>query len=114
MNINIEDFKKVELRVAKVISAERVEGSDKLLKLMLDLGPEEMADLPAGRQVVSGIAKSYNPEDLIGKEIIIVANLEPRSLMGLESQGMVLAAGGESGPVLLVPEKEVAPGTKIS
>lgn len=112
--ITIDDFKKIELKVAKVLSAERVAGSEKLLKLMLDLGPEEKADLPAGRQVVSGIAKSYNPEDLVGKEIIIVANLEPRSLMGLESQGMVLAAGSEAGPVLLIPEKEVAPGTKIS
>ena len=105
--ITIDNFKKIELKVVKVISVERVEGSDKLLKLEVDLGDEK-------RQIVSGIAKSYNPEDLVGKEIIIVANLEPRSLMGLESQGMVLAAGSESGPVLLVPEKEVAPGTKIS
>ncbi len=105
--ITIDDFKKIELKVARVISAERVEGSEKLLKLEVDLGDEK-------RQIVSGIAKSYNPEDLVGKEIIIVANLEPRSLMGLESQGMVLAAGSEAGPVLLIPEKEVAPGTKIS
>jgi len=105
--ITIDNFKKIELKVVKVISVERVEGSDKLLKLEVDLGDEK-------RQIVSGIAKSYNPEDLVGKEIIIVANLEPRSLMGLESQGMVLAAGSEAGPVLLIPEKEVAPGTKIS
>lgn len=105
--ITIDDFKKIELKAVKVISAERVEGSEKLLKLEVDLGDEK-------RQIVSGIAKSYNPEDLVGKEIIIVANLEPRSLMGLESQGMVLAAGSEAGPVLLIPEKEVAPGTKIS
>lgn len=105
--ITIDDFKKIELKVAKVLSAERVAGSEKLLKLEVDLGDEK-------RQIVSGIAKSYNPEDLVGKEIVIVANLEPRSLMGLESQGMVLAAGSEAGPVLLVPEKEVAPGTKIS
>src|SRR3989338_6744338 len=105
--ITIDNFKKIELKVVKVISVERVEGSDKLLKLEVDLGDEK-------RQIVSGIAKSYNPEDLVGKEIIIVANLEPRSLMGLESQGMVLAAGSEAGPVLLIPEKEVALGTKIS
>jgi len=111
--INIDDFKKVELKVAKVISAERVEGSEKLIKLMLDLGSEERANLPAGRQVIAGIGKTYSPEDLINKEIIIVANLEPRSLMGLESQGMVLAANSESGPVLLVPDKEVVPGMEI-
>src|SRR3989344_7816232 len=107
MTINYESFSAVDLRVATVLSAERVEGSEKLLKLEVDLGDEK-------RQIVSGIAKSYNPESLVGKEIIIVANLEPRSLMGLESQGMVLAAGSDAGPVLLIPEKEVAPGTKIS
>ena len=104
--INIDDFKKVELKVAKVISAERVEDSEKLLKLEVDLNDEK-------RQIIAGIGKAYNPEDLTGKEIIIVANLEPRSLMGLESQGMVLAANAESGPVLLIPDKEVVPGTEI-
>ncbi len=111
--ITIDEFKKVEMKVAKVISAERVAGSEKLLKLMLDLGPEEKANLPAGRQVIAGIGKAYEPETLVGKQIIVVANLEPRSLMGLESQGMVLAANAESGPVLLMPEKEVNPGTEL-
>lgn len=110
--ISIDEFKKVELKVAKVISAERVEGSEKLLKLQVDLG-EEKTDLSAGRQVIAGIGKSYEPEELVGKEIIIVANLEPRSLMGLESQGMVLAANSESGPVLIMPDKEVNPGTEL-
>ncbi|OGN13090.1 MAG: methionine--tRNA ligase subunit beta [Candidatus Yanofskybacteria bacterium RIFCSPHIGHO2_02_FULL_43_22] len=104
--ITIDDFKKVELKVAKVISAERVKGSDKLLKLEVDLGLEK-------RHIIAGIGKAYNPEDLIGKEIVIVANLEPRSLMGLESQGMVLAANAESGPVLIMPDKEVASGIEI-
>jgi len=104
--INIDDFKKIELKVAKVISAERVEGSDKLLKLEVGLGEEK-------RQIIAGIGKVYNPEDLVGKEIVIVANLEPRSLMGLESQGMVLAANAESGPVLIMPDKEVVPGTEL-
>ena len=104
--ISIDDFKKVELKVVKVISAERVEGSEKLLKLEVDLGGEK-------RQIIAGIGKAYNPEDLTGKEIIIIANLEPRLLMGLESQGMVLAVNDASGPVLLVPDKEVAPGTEI-
>lgn len=111
--ISIDDFKKIELKVAKVISAERVEGSDKLIKLMLDLGLEEKTNLPASRQVIAGIGKAYEPETLVGKEIVIVANLEPRFLMGLESQGMVLAANAESGPVLIMPEKEVAPGTEL-
>ena len=104
--INFEEFKKVELKVARVVEAERVEGSDKLLKLQVSLGEER-------RQILAGIGKKYSPESVIGKEIIIVANLEPRTLMGLESQGMLLAAGDESGPVLLVPDSEVSPGAEI-
>lgn len=103
--ITIEDFKKVDLRVAKVIAAERVEGSDKLLKLQVNMGEEE-------RQIVAGIGIAYEPALLIGKEIIVVANLEYRSLMGIESQGMLLAASNDH-PVLLQPEKEVAPGSVI-
>ncbi len=106
MTINLDEFKKVELKVAKVISAERVDGSEKLLKLQVNLGE-------AKRQVIAEIGKAYNPEDLTGQQIIIVANLETRSLMGLESQGMVLAANDESGPVLLMPDKEVVPGTGV-
>jgi methionine--tRNA ligase beta chain len=104
--INYDEFKKVELRVAKIIEAEKVEGSEKLLKLRLSLNGEE-------RQIVSGIAKSYDPALLIGRAIIIVANLEPRQLMGLESQGMLLAADSPDGPVLLQPDKEVEPGSII-
>ena len=104
--INIDDFKKVELKVAKVVSAERVEGSEKLLKLVVDLESEK-------RQIIAGIGKTYEPESLVGKQIVIVANLEPRFLMGLESQGMVLAANSESGPVLVMPDKEVVPGTEL-
>ncbi|KKW16239.1 MAG: Methionine-tRNA ligase [Parcubacteria group bacterium GW2011_GWA1_50_14] len=102
-----DDFKKIELRVAKVLAAERVEGSEKLIKLRVSLGEEE-------RQVVAGIGKAYEPEQLIGKNIVIVANLEPRMLMGLESQGMLLAATNEAGePIILVPDKEVSPGSGI-
>lgn len=104
--INYDDFAKVELRVAKVESAERVAGSDKLLKLTVELGEEK-------RQVLAGIGKKYSPEDLVGKAIVMVANLEPRQLMGLESQGMILAAESESGPVFLMPAEPVAPGAKI-
>ena len=105
--ITVDDFKKIELKVAKILEAERVEGSDKLIKMQLSLGEEE-------RQVIGGIGKAYEPEQLIGREIIIVANLEPRSLMGLESQGMLLAASDENGIALLAPDKEVLPGSKIN
>jgi len=103
--ITYDDFKKLDLRVAKVLTVEKIEGSEKLLKLQIDLGNEQ-------RQLVSGIAKSYAPEDLIGKEIIIIANLEPRQIMGIESQGMLLAADHDS-PVLLMPDKELPPGIAV-
>lgn len=105
--ITYEDFKKIELKVAKVLEAERVEGSEKLLKLKVDLGEAEP------RQVIAGIGKNYDPANLPDKEIIIVANLEPRKLMGLESNGMLLAADSPDGPVILMPEKEIAPGSTI-
>lgn len=104
--ISIDDLKKIELKVAKVISAERVAGSEKLLKLTVDLGEVK-------RQIVAGIAKSYQPEELVDKEIIVVANLEPRIFMGIESQGMVLAANDRNGPILIMPEKETNPGTEL-
>ena len=105
--ITYDDFKKVELKIAKVLEAEEVPGAEKLLKLQIDLGNSEK------RQIVAGIKKQYQAKDLIGKEIVVVTNLEPRMVMGLESNGMLLAASGESGPVILMPEKEVAPGSGI-
>ncbi len=106
--ITSEDFSKIELKTAKVLEANRVEGSEKLIVLILDLAGEK-------RQIVVGIGKTYNPEDLIGKTIVIVANLEPRILMGLESNGMLLAAhDSEGNPVILIPEKEVNSGEGIS
>jgi methionyl-tRNA synthetase len=105
--ISYEDFKKIELKTAKVVSAERVENSDKLVKLEVLLGEEK-------RQIVAGIGKKYAPDELIGKTIVIVANLEPRSLMGLESQGMLLAASNESeGPVLLTAMDDISEGSEI-
>ncbi len=103
--IVFDDFKKIELRIAKITAAERVAGSEKLLKLSIEC--------PEPRQLVAGIGKAYEPEALVGREIVVVANLEPRMLMGFESQGMLLAANAEGGPVLLAPEKEVPPGTEI-
>ncbi|MDQ5958134.1 MAG: methionyl-tRNA synthetase [Patescibacteria group bacterium] len=104
--INYDEFSKVDLRVAQIISAERVEGSDKLLKLEVRLGELK-------RQIIAGLGKKYAPENLIDKSIIIVANLEPRQLMGLTSEGMVLAADSESGPVALTPLEETLSGSII-
>jgi methionine--tRNA ligase beta chain len=105
--INFEEFEKIDLRAGKILEAERVEGSDKLLKLQIDLGEEK-------RQILAGIGKSYTPEELINKTVIVIINLEPRMLMGLESQGMVLAVKDNNNLSVLVPEKEIVPGSKIS
>jgi methionyl-tRNA synthetase len=105
--ISIDDFMKVELRVAKVLSAERVEKSKKLLKLHVDVGAEQ-------RTLVAGIAEAYDPETLVGKTVVIVFNLKPAKLMGIESNGMVLAAspdGGKPEVVTFVTPPE--PGTRV-
>ena len=104
--ITIEEFRKMQLRTAKVLTAERVPKSDKLIKLRVSLGAEEL-------QIVAGIGKKYEPEALIGKTVIIVANLKPAKLMGVESQGMVLAAGDQEVLGLVTMLEEVAPGTKV-
>jgi methionyl-tRNA synthetase len=105
--ISYEDFQKIDLRAAKVLSAENIKKSDKLLKLRIDIGEE--------RTLVAGIAKDYKPEDLVGKTIIIVANLQPTKLMGVESQGMLLAADGADGTgvVLATFDKEAKVGAKV-
>ncbi len=118
MLINFEEFQKIDLRIVRILEAERIEGSEKLLKLKADCGNKELTSQGAApekdiRHIVAGIGTSYAPEQLIGKEIAIVANLEPRTLMGIESQGMVLAASGATGPVVLMPAQEVSPGVKI-
>ena len=95
--IGIEDFMGVELRSAKILECEKVPKAKKLLKLKVDLGYEQ-------RQVVSGIAKWYAPEDLIGKKIILVANLAPATLCGIESNGMILASGEETVRVVFLAE----------
>ena len=104
--ITFDDFQKIELRIGKILSAGKVEKSDKLLKLEVDFGEEK-------RQVVSGIAKSYKPEDLVEKSFVFVTNLENRSIMGLESQAMILAAAIEDKPILIIPDKEVSAGTSL-
>lgn len=115
IQMNFEDFQKVELKIGRVNSAERIQESDKLVKLSVDIGEldENGENLP--RQIIAGIGRVYSPEDIIGKDIVVVANLEPRQIMGLESRGMLLAAHGENGePVILTVEKETKPGSKIS
>lgn len=112
--ISYDDFQKIQLRAAKIITAERVEGSAKLLKLEVDAGADSSANSERfTRQIVAGIGKRYAPEALVGKYIVIVANLAPREFMGIESHGMLLAAGGADGPVLLIPDGEVSPGAVI-
>ena len=104
--IDISEFAKIELRVAEVVSAERVEGADKLLKLEITLGDET-------RQIVAGIAEHYAPEELVGKRIVVVANLKPAKLRGVESQGMLLAASDENTVSILTPLKEVSVGSRV-
>ena len=104
--IDIDDFAKIELRAARVVSAEKIAGSRKLLKLQVDLGDEQ-------RQIVSGISDAYEPETLVGKKIVLVANLKPAKLMGVESNGMVLAASVDGRAVLCTFDADVAPGTKV-
>jgi methionyl-tRNA synthetase len=105
--IDIDEFMKVDLRIAKVLTCEKVKKSKKLLKLSIELGSEK-------RTLVAGIAERYSPEELVGKNVVIVANLKPATLMGVQSQGMVLAAIGDDGmPVLLMPESDMPPGSPV-
>src|SRR5436190_7258633 len=106
--ITIDDFAKIDLRVATVLEAERVKGADKLLRLVVDLGFEK-------RQILAGIALAYKPASLIGRKVVIVANLQPRKLRGLESNGMIVAAsiGPEDRPVLAGFHEEVENGARL-
>jgi methionyl-tRNA synthetase len=105
--ITIDDFMKVELKTAKILAAERMPKSKKLLKLSVDVGE------PEPRTILAGIAESYEPEAIVGRAIVIVANLAPRPMMGLVSQGMVLAASTDGGPAMLIDPTPAAPGTRV-
>jgi len=107
--IDITDFQKIDLRTARIISAERVSGSEKLLKLSVAVGPDE-ADR---RQIVAGIGRRYAPEELIGKTVVVVSNLKPRKVFGVESHGMLLAAGAETSLHLVTLDGDIPPGTRI-
>ena len=104
--IDINEFAKLDLRIGKIDNAERVEGSKKLIKLEVDVGDET-------RQLVAGIAEEYNPESLIGKLVPVLANLKPVKLMGVESQGMILAVDVNGKPILLHPDREVPAGSRV-
>jgi methionyl-tRNA synthetase len=104
--ISIDEFQKIDLRVAQVLSAEAVPKSKKLLKLRVSLGTEE-------RTVLAGIAEHYAPADLVGKKVVVVANLQPAKLMGIESQGMVLAGEGGQGLGVVMPDRDLPPGSKV-
>lgn len=105
--IPYEDFQKVQLRIARIMEAEKVEKTDKLMKMQIDLGTEQ-------RQIIAGIAAKYSPEELVGKQVVVVANLEPAKIRGVESNGMLLAASNEDGDLaLLIPDKEITNGSKI-
>jgi len=103
----IEDFKKLDLRIASIKEAKDHPNADKLFVLTVDLGGEE-------KQLVAGIKGSYQADELIGKRIVVINNLEPATIRGEESQGMLLAASDENGIVVLSPDKEVALGSRVS
>jgi len=105
-HITYDEFKKMDLRVAKVVAAERVEGTKKLLKLQIDLGTEQ-------RQIIAGVAETYSPEDLLNKEFIVIANLQPAVIRGIESQGMLLAAEVDGRAIIPFFDREIPPGTKV-
>jgi len=104
--ISIDDFRKIELKVATIKSAEAHPNADKLLVLQIDLGGEQ-------RQICAGIRNSYTPEELVGKQIVVVANLETAKLRGLESQGMLLAASDDGRVIIMTPEKSVQAGAQV-
>ncbi|VVC01005.1 Methionine--tRNA ligase [uncultured archaeon] len=107
MEITYDDFAKLELRIATILSAEKIEGADKLYKLLVDLGAEK-------RTLVAGIAQHYTPEELSGKQIVVVANLAPRALKGVTSQGMLLAGQSPDGTLSIVcPERKLQNGSTV-
>ncbi len=106
MDLDISAFQKLDLRVAEVRQAEKVEGTDKLLKLQIDLGGET-------RQIVAGIAQHYSPEQLVGKQVVVVTNLKPATIRGVESRGMLLAASNTEGLSIVTLDRPLAPGAKV-
>ena len=106
MNITLDEFRKVEIRIGKILSVQKVEDADKLLKLQVDFGEFQ-------RQVVSGIAESFTSEELVGKKLPFIVNLEYRKFKGEESQGMLMAIDADEKTVLLEPSEDVKTGTEV-
>lgn len=106
MIITFEDFKKLDIRIGKVLSAEKVENTDKLIKLQIDLGAEK-------RQLVAGMGEFFGHEHFIGKQLVILTNIEPRTFKRVQSQGMILAADVGGKPILLHPEAEIPHGSVV-
>jgi len=104
--VEIQDFEKLDIRIGKILRAERVPRTTKLLRLEVDIGGEI-------RQLVAGIASEYSPEDLIGRLIVVLVNLKPKVIRGIVSQGMLLAADVDGKPVLLTTDKPVPPGSRV-
>lgn len=112
--ISFEEFKKLDIRIGKIMKAEPIAGADKLLRLEIDLGSgPSTGSGQETRQIVAGIAEHYAPDSLVGREIVVLVNLEPRVLKGVESQGMLLAADANGAPVLLAPDRAVPPGSTV-
>lgn len=106
MNVTIEEFEKLDIKIGQIVNCEKVEDADKLLRLEVNFGGEK-------RQIVSGIAEFYKPEDLVGKLCPFIVNLEPRTIRGLESQGMIMAADVDGTAVLLHPDREIPEGSMV-
>ncbi|MFW6172694.1 MAG: methionine--tRNA ligase subunit beta [Elusimicrobiota bacterium] len=104
--ISFSDFKKLEIRIGTITSAEKIEESERLLKLNINFGEQE-------RQIVAGISEFYSPRELVNTQVPVILNMDPRKIMGVESQGMILAADSQGEPVLLKPEKHVASGSVV-
>lgn len=113
--IEYEDFAKLDMRIGTIISAEEVANSEKLMRMMVDIGEKDEAGAPTHRQILAGIKKWYGAEALVGRQIVIAANLAYRKLAGIESQGMLVAGHTEDGgAVILSPEKPVFNGSHLS
>ncbi|MBL7073337.1 MAG: hypothetical protein ISS33_06145 [Candidatus Omnitrophica bacterium] len=104
--ISFEDFKKLELKIGKIVNAKIHPDADRLYVLDVDLGEET-------KQIVAGIRKSYSEDELVGKHVVVATNLEPATIRGEESNGMVLAAASDKGPIIIVPEKDVSTGAVV-
>jgi len=104
--VTFKDFQKLDIRIGKILDCEKIPGAKKLLKVSLDIGTET-------RETVAGMAEFFSPEELVGKTVVVLVNLEPKKLMGVESQGMILSADLDGKPFLLTVESDVPPGTKV-